>query len=266
MNQQNISHLNEFQTPIENEETFFEMQPVQEEIAPVMPLDETPTQTSRRPGVRRHFRRYRVPVRREDKSFNPAFLALALIAVTALGVIAGTLFYRASSENSAGDSEPGNSDTRTVQPQYQFIVDKPESNVSASSTDKTFRDSSISSAPLTTAGETAPVSESMPATTAETEMIRKDSRDDRRQKDETSESNSVDDEEKNVESNNKTGDAPKENPVDDEDEPPPPPLPAKNKNQRTKENKKSDRPDNSQSNSDTQESGTASASGGNGAN
>jgi hypothetical protein len=68
-------------------------------------------------------------MRRENKSFNPAFLIMALLAVTALGVIAGTLVYRTSTEKSANNTaletdEPGN---RTIPAQYQFVVDKPES-------------------------------------------------------------------------------------------------------------------------------------------
>src|SRR5215210_7968701 len=121
MNQQNTIAPDEFQ-PI-TEEVFFDEETVQR-IPAVMPLDETPTRTSAR------FRRLRVPMRKADNSFNPAFLIMALVAVTALGVIAGTLVYRTSTEKSANNAaletdEPVN---RTIPAQYQIIVDKPESS------------------------------------------------------------------------------------------------------------------------------------------
>jgi hypothetical protein len=120
MKQQSIDGQDEFQTfP---QEPFFDEETVQR-IPAVIPLDETPTRTSAR------FRKLRVPMRRENNSFNPAFLIMALVAVTALGVIAGTLLYRTASEKSANNAgvetdEPVN---RTIPAQYQFAVNKPES-------------------------------------------------------------------------------------------------------------------------------------------
>jgi len=120
MNQQNINQRDEFQ-PI-TEETFFEPEAAQA-IPAVMPLDETPTRTNAR------FQKFRVPMRKPDNSFNPAFLIMALVAVTALGVIAGTMLYRAAEEKSASNTalendQPAN---RTIPAQYQFIVEKPAS-------------------------------------------------------------------------------------------------------------------------------------------
>lgn len=120
MKQQSIDLPNDFQPA--TEETFFDEETVQR-IPAVMPLDETPTRASTR------FRKMRVPMRKPDNSFNPAFLIMALVAVTALGVIAGTLLYRTSAEKSANNAaiendEPAN---RTIPAQYQFVVNKPES-------------------------------------------------------------------------------------------------------------------------------------------
>lgn len=121
MKQQSIDLRNEFQS-IPAEEPFFDEETVQT-IPAVVPLEETPTRTSAR-----RFKKLRVPMRKTDNSFNPAFLIMALVAVTALGVIAGTLVYRAASENRANNAvletdEPVN---RTIPAQYQFVVDKPE--------------------------------------------------------------------------------------------------------------------------------------------
>lgn len=122
MRQQSIDVQNEFQ-PAFTEEPFFEEETVQT-IPAVVPLDETPTRTSAR-----RFRQLRVPMRKADNSFNPAFLIMALVAVTALGVIAGTLLYRTASENRVNSavSETGETNNRIVPAQYQFVVDKPES-------------------------------------------------------------------------------------------------------------------------------------------
>lgn len=118
MNQQNINQPDEFSNVAE--ETFFDEETVQR-IPAVMPLDETPTRTSAR------FQKFRVPMRKADKSFNPAFLIMALLAVTALGVIAGTLLYRTSAEKSANSSAADEPVNRTIPAQYQFIVEKPSS-------------------------------------------------------------------------------------------------------------------------------------------
>lgn len=118
MNQQNVNQPDEFQ-PVADE-VFFDQETVQR-IPAVVPLDETPTRTSAR------FRKFRVPMRKADKSFNPAFLIMALVAVTALGVIAGTMVYRASTEKSAADRIADEPVNRTIPAQYQFIVEKPES-------------------------------------------------------------------------------------------------------------------------------------------
>jgi len=140
MNQQNTGAQDEFQ-PF-TEEVFFDEETVQR-IPAVMPLDETPTRTSAR------FRQFRVPMRKSDNSFNPAFLIMALLAVTALGVIAGTLVYRTSTEKSANNAaletdEPVN---RTIPAQYQFIVDKPESSQAKDNLSK----DNLNSLPSTTA-------------------------------------------------------------------------------------------------------------------
>lgn len=118
MNQQNINQPDEFQPAAE--EIFFDVETVQT-IPAVMPLDETPTRTSAR------FRNFRVPMRKADKSFNPAFLIMALLAVTALGVIAGTLLYRTATEKSASNSASDEPVNRTIPAQYQVIIEKPES-------------------------------------------------------------------------------------------------------------------------------------------
>jgi hypothetical protein len=118
MNQQNINQPDEFQ-PV-TEETFFDEETVQS-IPAVMPLDETPTRTSAR------LRKFRVPMRKADKSFNPAFLLMALLAVTALGVIAGTLLYRTAAEKSASNSAEDEPVNRTIPAQYQFVIEKPSS-------------------------------------------------------------------------------------------------------------------------------------------
>lgn len=129
MKQQSIDLRNEFQ-PAE-EEIFFDEETVQR-IPAVVPLDETPTRTSAR-----RFRKLRVPMRKADNSFNPAFLIMALVAVTALGVIAGTLVYRTTTEKSTNATintdEPVN---RTIPAQYQFVVDKPESTETRDSLNK----------------------------------------------------------------------------------------------------------------------------------
>jgi hypothetical protein len=57
-------------------------------------------------------------------------MILALLAVTALGVIAGTLLYRTASETSANNTAAAENDepiNRTIPAQYQFVVDKPGS-------------------------------------------------------------------------------------------------------------------------------------------
>lgn len=118
MNQQNINQPDEFQPAAE--EIFFDEETVQT-IPAVVPLDETPTRTSAR------FRNFRVPMRQPNNSFNPAFLLMALLAVTALGVIAGTLLYRTSTEKSASNSVSDEPVNRTIPAQYQFIVEKPAS-------------------------------------------------------------------------------------------------------------------------------------------
>jgi hypothetical protein len=201
MNQQNTGAADEFQ-PF-TEEVFFDEETVQK-IPAVMPLDETPTQTSAR------FRQFRVPMRKADKSFNPAFLIMALLAVTALGVIAGTLVYRTSTEKAANNAaletdEPVN---RTVPAQYQFIVDKPESSQAKDNLPKDNLNS-------------------LPATTA---PVKKDSRD----KQEESSLPKAEDEQQTTESESVVEKT--ETPAgEDEDEPPPPPP------SQRKENKKQDK-------------------------
>lgn len=129
MKQQSIDLPNDFQPA--TEETFFDEETVQR-IPAVMPLDDTPTRASTR------FRKMRVPMRKPDNSFNPAFLIMALVAVTALGVIAGTLLYRTSAEKSANNAamENGEPVNRTIPPQYQFTIDKPESGETKDSLSK----------------------------------------------------------------------------------------------------------------------------------
>jgi type IV secretory pathway VirB10-like protein len=119
MNQQNINQSDEF--PDAAEEIFFDEETVQT-IPAVMPLDETPTRTAAR------FRKFRVPMRKADNSFNPAFLIMALLAVTALGVIAGTMLYRTSAEKSASNDTSDEPVNRTIPAQYQFVVEKPSSS------------------------------------------------------------------------------------------------------------------------------------------
>lgn len=247
MNQQHIIPQSEFQTPsTAKEEVYFDTQPDQvEEIPAAMPLDDTPTRTSvRRPRLQR----LRVPMRRENKSFNPAFLALALLAVTALGVIAGTLVYRTTSEKSENGLSPENGmETRTVQPQYQFILDKQNTSNSPSTVGKTESSTmSLKNNP----NETMPVVAD-DVRENESETTEKVSR----SKQKLSDSNSVEEEEESVPTDSEIKDekpAPNVNSDDDMDEPPPPP---KNKDQRRKDNKKRDRSDenNSRSNSPIQE-------------
>ena len=113
------------------EDAYFDTATVQT-AQPVMPLDETPTQTA----VRRFRRpRLRVPMRRaggvnNGGNFGRPLMAAALLAVMALGVIAGTMLYRASGEN-ALDETADEAVTRTVKPQYQFFVGKQETSTSA---------------------------------------------------------------------------------------------------------------------------------------
>jgi hypothetical protein len=119
MKQQSIDLRDEFQ-PAE-EELFFDEETVQR-IPAVVPLGETPTRASAR------FRKLRVPMRKADNSFNPAFLIIGLVAVTALGVIAGTLLYRTATDKSTNAAvESDDPVIRTIPAQYQFVVDKPES-------------------------------------------------------------------------------------------------------------------------------------------
>lgn len=190
MNQQNINRQDEFQ-PVA-EEVFFEEATVQT-IPAVIPLDETPTRASTR------FRKLRVPMRKPDKSFNPAFLIMALLAVTALGVIAGTLVYRTSMEKSANNAglETDDPVNRTIPAQYQFVVDKPESPDSKNNLSK----DNLTSLPSTTA---APV--------------KKDSRN---KQDESSVPEAEDEEQtaQNEEAVKET-----EAPTDEDEPPPPPPL------------------------------------------
>jgi hypothetical protein len=192
MKQHSIDLPNEFQ-PV-TEETFFDEETVQR-IPAVMPLDETPTRTSSR------FRKMRVPMRKQDNSFNPAFLIMALVAVTALGVIAGTLLYRTAAEKSANNAamENGEPVNRTVPAQYQFVLDKPESGET--------KDSFSKDNPT-----------SLPSTSAST---KKDSRD----KDESSAPEANNEQQENAQNEEvveeKEATAPSE---EDEDIPPPPPL------------------------------------------
>lgn len=116
MNQQNINPQNEFRPA--TEETFFDSADAAT-IPAVMPLDETPTRTGAR------FQKFRVPMRKPNNSFNPAFLIMAMLAVAALGVIAGTLLYRASAEKSANNTATDEPVNRTIPAQYQFVVEKP---------------------------------------------------------------------------------------------------------------------------------------------
>ncbi|HEX8736097.1 MAG TPA: hypothetical protein VF721_12290 [Pyrinomonadaceae bacterium] len=213
MNQQNINAQNEFQ-PM-TEEVFFDEETVQK-IPAVMPLDETPTRTSAR------FRQFRVPMRKEDKSFNPAFLIMALLAVTALGVIAGTLVYRTSTEKSANNAaletdEPIN---RTIPAQYQFVVDKPESSQTKDNLSK----DNLNSFP------------SVP--------VKKDSRD------EQEESTVTDAENKQQTAQNEEVVEKTEAPTSEDEDEPPPPLPP---SQRRKEDKKQDKAKQKSDNSKTEQ-------------
>lgn len=238
MRQQSIDLQNEFQATPVTEETFFDEQTVQT-IPAVIPLDETPTKTSARFDGRR---RIRVPqMRKEDNSFNPAFLIMAFVAVMALGVIAGTLLYQASAEKSANNAavetdEPGN---RTIPAKYQFIVDKPESS---------------------TTTETRENSSSLPSSATTSEPVRNNSRNSSQSAEESSERQSGgENEEQNVQ-NEQSGDeqpaaiTPSRN-EDDEDIPPPPPLrrergtdkkqdktKQKNNNSQQPENRESEQP------------------------
>jgi type IV secretory pathway VirB10-like protein len=200
MNQQHINAQDEFQP--DAEEVFFDEETVQR-IPAVMPLDETPTRTSAR------FRQFRVPMRKEDKSFNPAFLIMALVAVTALGVIAGTLVYRTSTEKSANNAalETDEPVTRTIPAQYQFVVDKPESGQAKDNLPK----DNLNSPPST--------------------QLKKDSRD----KQEESSAPDTETEQKTAQNDNEKVVEETEAPSEDEDEPPPP-LPSQRK-----ENKKQDK-------------------------
>lgn len=211
MRQQSIDLQNEFQTTPVTQETFFNEETVQT-IPAVIPLDETPTKTSARFTGKR---RIRVPqMRKEDNSFNPAFLIMAFVAVTALGVIAGTLLYQASAEKSANNAavetdEPGN---RTIPAQYQFIVDKPES--SASTTTGT-RDNSAS-LPSSTTSEPARNNSRIGGNSQQTEEASG------QQSDGENEEQNAENEEARTE-DQQAAITPSRN-EDDEDLPPPPPL------------------------------------------
>lgn len=87
---------------------------------PVMPLDETPTRAAVRFQRRRRDSAGRNFV--QSNKFGRSLTVMALLAVTALGIIAGTLLYRASPERAADENA-----TRTIQPQYQFYIGKTES-------------------------------------------------------------------------------------------------------------------------------------------
>jgi hypothetical protein len=221
MKQQSIDPRDELQ-PV-TEETFFEEETVQR-IPAVIPLNETPTKTSAR------FQKLRVPMRKADNSFNPAFLIMALLAVTALGVIAGTMVYRTSAEKtSANNAATDTNDpvNRTIPAQYQFVVDKPGESSSSLPTGGESRDNlsvdNFSSLPQSTS-----------------EAARKDSRN--RQQEE--ESPAPDGENEQPEQNAQNEENAEENQgvkppssEDEEDIPPPPPL-----RRDRKEDKKQDKP------------------------
>ncbi|MDQ3799735.1 MAG: hypothetical protein M3384_09805 [Acidobacteriota bacterium] len=229
MKQQSIDLGNEFQPA--TEETFFEEQTVQR-IPAVIPLNETPTKTSAR-----RFQKLRVPMRKADKSFNPAFLLMALLAVTALGVIAGTMVYRTSTEKSAVNNAATDTDdpvNRTIPAQYQFVVDKPGDDSSSSSS------SSSSSLPTGTEPPRDNLSRddfnSLPPSTSE--PVKRDSRN-RQDGEESSAPDAENEQQQNAE-NEETGEetqgvAPRKE--DEEELPPPPPL-----RRDRREDKKQDKP------------------------
>ncbi|HEX8368130.1 MAG TPA: hypothetical protein VF604_06285 [Pyrinomonadaceae bacterium] len=194
MNQQNINRQDEFQTVAE--EVFFDEETVQT-IPAVMPLDETPTRTAAR------FKKLRVPMRKPDNSFNPAFLIMALLAVTALGVIAGTLLYRTSAEKSANNAVLENDDSvnRTIPAQYQFVVDKP---ATGETKDNLSRDNSTS----------------LPSTSA---PVKKDSRDKQDEESSVPDAENEQQTTQNEEVVRETEETPAAS-EEDEEMPPPPPL------------------------------------------
>jgi hypothetical protein len=140
MRQQNFNPANEILDNDGNsitpttppEDAYFDTTTVQT-AQPVMPLDETPTQTA----VRRFRRpRLRVPMRRggdsaNDSNFGRPLMAAALLAVMALGVIAGTMLYRASGERAFDETAADEAGARTIKPQYQFFVGKQETSTFA---------------------------------------------------------------------------------------------------------------------------------------
>lgn len=226
MKQQSIDLGNEFQPA--TEETFFEEETVQR-IPAVVPLNETPTKTSAR-----RFQNLRVPMRKADKSFNPAFLIMALLAVTALGVIAGTMVYRTSTEKTAANNAATDSDdpvNRTIPAQYQFVVPGEEPSSSSSS-----------SLPTGTAPTGDNLSRddfsSLPASTSE-QPVRKDSRD--RQGEEESPAPDTENEPQQKAENEENGEETQEVAPTKEklkDIPPPPPL----RRDGSSEDKKQDKP------------------------
>lgn len=219
MKQQSIDLRNEFQ-PAE-EEIFFDEETVQT-IPAVVPLDETPTRTSAR-----RFRKLHVPMRKEDNSFNPAFLIMALVAVTALGVIAGTLVYRTASEKSTNATidtdQPIN---RTVPAQYQFIVDKPESTGTKDTVDR----DNLSTLPSGSAPVKKDSSENQESSSApETEE---------------NEQQKPAENEETVEENE---------PSVTSDEPPPPPPPSLKRDRKETKKQDKDKPKNDNAKSETKE-------------
>lgn len=222
MKQQSIDLRNEFQ-PVQ-EEIFFDEETVQR-IPSVVPLDETPTRTSAR-----RFHKLRVPMRKEDNSFNPAFLIMALVAVTALGVIAGTMVYRTASEKSTNATidtdEPIN---RTIPAQYQFVVDKPESSGTKDAVDR----DNLSTLPSSSAPSKKDSSENRESSSApETEETEQQQQQQPAEKEET-----VEESEPSVTS----------------DEPPPPPPPSLKRDRKETKKQDKDKPKNDNAKSETKE-------------